>query len=73
MPTEVRSPWNSTGNEARRGESPGAYSSPSNARTRADGGHIAPHVGKAGPTNPKLRPDDGNLVFETKRDPFKAG
>jgi hypothetical protein len=44
---EVRSPNNTTGSEPMRGWSPGAYSSPSNSRTRNDGGHVAGHVGKA--------------------------
>jgi hypothetical protein len=47
MVREVRSPNNTTGSEPMRGWSPGAYSSPSNSRTRNDGGHIAGHVGKA--------------------------
>jgi hypothetical protein len=45
MVREVRSPWNTTGNEPMRGYSPGSRSSPSNA-PRSDGGHIAGHVGK---------------------------
>jgi hypothetical protein len=44
MPTEVRSSWDTAGNDPRRGESPGSRSSPSNPR--ADGGHIANHLGK---------------------------
>jgi hypothetical protein len=46
MVKEVRSPNNTTGSEPMRGYSPGAYSSPSNSRTRDDSGHIARHVGK---------------------------
>jgi hypothetical protein len=47
--TTVNSPNNSTRdqNDPMRGYSPGAYSSPSNSRQRADGGHIAGHVGKS--------------------------
>jgi hypothetical protein len=41
---EVRSPWNTTGNEPMRGYSPGSRSSPS----RAVGGHIAHNLGKGG-------------------------
>jgi hypothetical protein len=48
MTREVKSPWSSDGNEPRRGYSPGAYSSPSNGKARADGGHIAHNLGKGG-------------------------
>jgi hypothetical protein len=48
MVKEVRGAFNSDGNEARRGYSPGAYSSPSNGKVRADGGHIARHLGRGG-------------------------
>jgi hypothetical protein len=50
MVKEVRSPWNSTRDmpNAQRGISPGAYSSPSNSRQRADGGHLVRSPGKGG-------------------------
>jgi hypothetical protein len=43
MVREVRSPWNTTGNEPMRGYSPGSRSSSS----RADSGHRAGHIGKS--------------------------
>jgi hypothetical protein len=46
MVKEVRSPWNTTGNEPMRGYSPGSRSSPSNARS--DGGHLVRSPGKGG-------------------------
>jgi hypothetical protein len=42
MVREVKSPWNTTGNEPMRGYSLGSRSSPS----RADGGHLNPHAGR---------------------------
>jgi hypothetical protein len=53
-------PWSTTGNEERRGESPGCRSNPDGAKYRADrlGGHIAPHTGK-GVTPQRLMRDDG--------------
>ena len=59
---EVRSPWSSTGNEARRGYSPGAYSNPSNGKARADGGHIAGHLGKAASQPASARRDTSQVV-----------
>jgi hypothetical protein len=74
---DVRSPNNTTGSQPMRGWSPGAYSSPSNARTRSDGGHIAPHVGKnalrhAEPTSlandlEQISAGTGNRVLPPKR------
>ena len=46
MVKEVRSSWSSDGKEPRRGYSPGAYSSPSNGKARADGGHAVRSPGK---------------------------
>jgi hypothetical protein len=45
--TTTRSPWSLERGDfhAQRGISPGAHSSPSNARS--DGGHLAGHVGKS--------------------------
>jgi hypothetical protein len=64
--SEVRSPNNSTRDmpNAQRGISPGAYSNPSNSRQRADGGHLAHNVGKAG-SMPAARRDG---VSGTTRD-----
>jgi hypothetical protein len=45
MVREVRSPWNTTGNEPMRGYSPGSRSSPSNA---AESGHLVRSPGKGG-------------------------
>ena len=47
MVREVRSPWNTTGNEPMRGYSPGSRSSPSNA-ARSDSGHRAGHDRNSG-------------------------
>jgi hypothetical protein len=59
---EVRSPWSSTGSEARRGYSPGAYSNPGNGKARADGGHIAHNLGKGG-----HRPVSARAAIATRR------
>jgi hypothetical protein len=61
---EVRSPWNTTGNEPMRGYSPGSRSSPSNAR--ADG-HINPRAGKG--WTPVSRRDN-SLVVGAEQDPL---
>jgi hypothetical protein len=55
--TEVRSPWSLERNQPQpqRGISPGSRSSPSN---RADGGHIAGHVGKGWRPPPSTRRDN---------------
>jgi hypothetical protein len=65
---DVRSPHNTTGSEPMRGWSPGAYSSPSNARTRSD--HLGPHSGK-GWTPLKLRSD--NLAHDLERSAAGTG
>ena len=66
MVREVRSPWSSTGNEPRRGESPGAYSNPSNGRTRSDGGHAVRSPGKG----PAVRRPDNSPVLGGYRSPL---
>ena len=68
MPTEVRSPWSLSRNEEhpRRGESPGAFSSPSNAsRADSSGGHRLHNIGKSGfqPASAKRRAD-GDLTLQ---------
>jgi hypothetical protein len=55
MVREVRSPWNTTGNEPQRGVSPGSRSSPSNA---ADSGHLVRSPGKG----PAVRRDSAVAV-----------
>jgi hypothetical protein len=69
MVREVRSPWSSDGNEPRRGESPGAYSSPSNA-ARADGGHIARVLGRGGYGPVSQRRDSNSLVVGGEQSPL---
>jgi hypothetical protein len=53
--TESRSSWSLDRSDphTQRGISPGARSSPS----RADGGHIAPHIGKSGSQPASARRD----------------
>jgi hypothetical protein len=58
--SEVRSPWCSEGNTARSADNPPGRSPIS---TRSDQGHLLAHVGKNGPTNPKLR-SDSDLIFQ---------
>jgi len=62
---EVRSPWSRERGEAhpRLAESPGSRSSPS----RADGGHVAGHVGKGGAT----RRD--NVTGRSTNEPVQGG
>jgi hypothetical protein len=67
---EVKSPWSSTGNEARRGYSPGAYSNPSNGKARADGGHIAHNLGKGGHRPVSARRDCNTPVQGGQRSPY---
>jgi hypothetical protein len=61
--TTVRSPWSldKTDPHPRRGESPGANSSPSSA-PRNDGGHIANHIGKG--LRPPSRWDNGEPTLD---------
>jgi hypothetical protein len=62
MPKEVGSPINTRVRDSdRRGESPGVRSDRR--------GHIAPHVGKGGLTNPRLRAD-GDLTLERSNASF---
>jgi hypothetical protein len=70
MPTrEVRSPWSLERGDPhpRRGESPGAYSSPSNP-VRADSGHLVRSPGKG----PAVRRPDANNVVGGHRKPFEG-
>jgi hypothetical protein len=65
MVREVRSPiTGSAADSPRRGESP-------SVRFDRAGGHIAPHVGKSGPTNPKLRAD-GDLSLQRPNTSFPS-
>ena len=71
MPTESPSPWTLTRDmpHAQRGITPGARSSPCNAR--ADGGRIARHLGRGGfgPVSQKRdSPPDSNRVIEPVKD-----
>ena len=66
MVKEVRGAFNSDGNEARRGYSPGAYSSPSNGKARADGGHAVRSPGKG----PAVRRPDNSIVLGSYQSPL---
>jgi hypothetical protein len=69
MVKEVRGAFNSTGNEERRGYSPGAYSSPSNGKAREDGGHIARHLGRGGFGPASQKRVDNSLVVGAHQEP----
>jgi hypothetical protein len=67
--TETRSPWSLDRSDphAQRGVSPGSRSSPSNP-SRADGAHIAGHVGKAASSPVSLkRRDNAPIVGEPQQ------
>ena len=72
MAKEVRSPSSLTRDmpHAGRGISPGAYSSPSNSRQRADsGGHVLNHIGKSGAQPASARRESTPVQGASYRDP----
>lgn len=67
---EVKSPNNTAANHPRRGESPGAYSNPSNNRTRNDGFHRAGHIGESGSQPVSAKRDSNTPVQGGARSPY---